>query len=75
VLIVLSVCAVAAMTTVGFGLASSTKRIGIHAAVLGALIAATLWVTIDMDYLRVGLIRVSDKPLRELRDSIADQTP
>lgn len=75
VLIVLSVCAVAAMTTVGFGLASATKRIGIHAAVLGFLLAATLWVTIDMDYLSFGLIRVSGQPLFELRDAISAPAP
>jgi hypothetical protein len=75
VLIVLCVCAVAAMTTVGFGLASATKRIGIHAAVLGFLIAATLWVTIDMDYLSFGLIRISKQPLLELKDSISSATP
>ncbi len=55
-----------ALFAIGVGHGQGGKR---HAAITGTLavlLAATLWTTIDLDYPRIGVIRISDAPLREL---------
>lgn len=72
VLGVLMVSAMAAVGSLGFGIASTEWKLRSHAMVLVALIGAALWITIDMDYLRVGLIRVSVAPIQAARDLMSD---
>jgi hypothetical protein len=72
VLGVLMTSAMAAVGSLGFGIASSEWKLRSHALVLVALIGSALWITIDMDYLRVGLIRVSDEPIQAARDAMSD---
>jgi hypothetical protein len=60
-------CAMTSLALVGFAIARSDRRLRASGVVLGVLIAATLWITLDLDYPRAGLIRITDSPLRELR--------
>lgn len=73
--IVLVACAMASVGTIGFGVEASDKRLRLPAAVLIFLIAATLWVTMDLDYPRFGLIRVSDQPLRDALSAMTERSP
>lgn len=63
VLIVLVVCAAASIGSVGLGVEVSDRRLRRPAMVLVFLIAATLWTTLDLDFPRTGLIRLSPQPL------------
>lgn len=37
---------------------------------LAALVAAVLWLVIDLDYPRAGLVRIGQVPMLELLDSL-----
>ncbi len=64
VLFLLFSSALAAMATVGYGLGLSKNRHHLAAGALCLLISVSLWTTIDLDFPRVGLIQISDAPLR-----------
>lgn len=58
------------MTVIGYGAgATGSRHISIVGA-LGLLIAVSLWVTIDLDHPRIGLIRVNAQSLTDLAASI-----
>lgn len=65
VMAVIIACSLASVASVGFGLATADPRLRVAAAVLAMLVAATLWIILDLDYPRLGFIQVSDAPLRE----------
>ncbi len=69
VLAVMVACAAISVGSVGYGLAGATRPLVWPGFALVALIGAVIWVTIDMDHPRWGLIRVSDAPLTELQRS------
>lgn len=73
--LVLIACAMASVGSIGFGVESSDSSLRIPSGVLIFLIAATLWITIDLDYPRVGLIRISGDPLREAVHSMQPAAP
>jgi len=50
---------------IGFGNGRVGRRFSVLDAVYGAVLAAALWITIDMDYSGIGIIRVSNLPLVE----------
>ena len=50
---------------VGFGNGRVGRRFSVLDAVYGAVLAIALWMTIDLDYPGIGLIRVSNLPLVE----------
>ena len=56
----------------GYGMASSKGRSWIHIVSFAAIIAATVFVILDLEYPRLGLIRVdaADEVLMELRRSM-----
>jgi hypothetical protein len=56
----------------GYGMAGSKQRSWIHMIVFAAMMAVTVFVIIDIEYPRVGLIRVeaADQVLVELRESM-----
>jgi hypothetical protein len=56
----------------GYGMARSKQRSWIHMIVFAAMMAVTVFVIIDIEYPRVGLIRVeaADQVLVELRESM-----
>jgi hypothetical protein len=50
---------------IGFGNGRIGRRFSLIDAVYGAVLAAALWMTIDMDYPGGGMIRVSNRPVVE----------
>lgn len=50
---------------IGFGNGRIGRRFSLLDAVYGAVLAAALWMTIDMDYPGGGMLRVSDRPVVE----------
>ncbi len=50
---------------IGFGNGRIGRRFSLLDAVYGAVLAAALWMTIDMDYPGNGMIRVSNRPVVE----------
>ena len=50
---------------VGFGNGRVGRRFSLLDAVYGAVLAIALWMTIDLDYPGIGLIRVSNLPVVE----------
>lgn len=60
-------CSLMSLGVIGFGCGLSGKRRLQMTVPLVLLIGAALWVTIDLDHPRAGLMRLSDAPLKELR--------
>jgi len=56
----------------GYGMAGSTQRSWIHMIVFAAMTAVTVYVILDIEYPRLGLIRMdaADQVLVELRESM-----
>ncbi len=50
---------------IGFGNGRVGRRFSVLDAVYGAVLAAALWMTIDLDYPGIGIIRVSNLPVVE----------
>jgi hypothetical protein len=50
---------------IGFGNGRVGRRFSVLDSVYGAVLAVALWMTIDLDYPGIGLIRVSNLPLAE----------
>lgn len=59
----LLVCASLSVGTIGYGMAGGRKSLVPPAIALIGLMAAVLWVVIDLDYPRYGLIHISDAPM------------
>jgi hypothetical protein len=66
VLLLLVLCSALAMAVIGYGSGRSAHRNLPITVSLAALISAALWITIDLDHPRAGLIRLEDTPLVEL---------
>ncbi len=62
----LGLCAVLALGCIGYGCGLIGRRNLSMTVPLAILISAALWTTIDLDYARIGLIRVSDQALADL---------
>jgi hypothetical protein len=56
----------------GYGMASSPRRSWIHMVIFAAIVAVTVFVILDLEYPRMGFIRVdaSDQVLSDLRRSM-----
>lgn len=63
----LIVCSALAVGVIGYGCGLGGGRRTPLTVALAVLIATGLWVTIDLDHPRAGLIRLSDAPLEDLR--------
>lgn len=63
-------CAGLSLATIGYAASAFGRRQGFIAGALAVLIASALWVTIDLDYGRHGLIRVNPQPLLDARDEL-----
>ena len=50
---------------IGFGNGRVGRRFSVLDAVYGIVLAAALWMIIDLDYPGIGIIRVSNLPLVE----------
>ncbi len=57
---------------VGFGMAGSKRRSGLHMLVYAAVLATVIYVILDLEFPRLGLIRVdaADQLLVEVRESM-----
>src|SRR5262249_8903695 len=67
VLGLLIACSLLTLAVIGYGCGvSAAGRWPWLNGSLAILIAAALWTTIDLDHPRVGMIRLSDRPLQEL---------
>ncbi|HVJ81070.1 MAG TPA: hypothetical protein VNC50_08375 [Planctomycetia bacterium] len=64
-------CAAIAIGSVGYGGGVAAERGRALTVVLAVLVVATLWVTIDLDHPREGLIRISPAPLEALQRTLA----
>jgi hypothetical protein len=75
VLFLLTSCALVAMFSVGQaqGLVGSHRRSTVFA--LAFLVAGALWITIDLDYPRRGLIRMTAAPLEAALDALSHDVP
>jgi len=67
VLGLLVACSSLALSVIGYGCGVAGRRRAPMTLPLTFLIGTALWVTIDLDYPRRGLIRLSDAPLEALR--------
>ncbi len=67
VLGLLIACSVLSIGTIGFGCGTAGRRRISLTLPLTFLIWASLWITIDLDHPRAGLLRLSDEPLRALK--------
>jgi zinc transporter ZupT len=56
-----------AIGIIGYGCGTGGKRRAPLTASLALLVGAALWITIDLDHPRAGLLRLSDAPLRDLK--------
>lgn len=70
VTLLLKIIAGAALFTVGFGNAISERRNVVLTTSLAFLVASVLWVTLDLDYPRMGLLQINDRPMVELYESL-----
>jgi hypothetical protein len=66
----LLLCAVLSMIATGYGSGLSGKRINMLNLALALLIATSLWITLDLDAPRMGLIRMSIEPMLDLQRSL-----
>ena len=55
--------AVIGVSIIGFGNGRAGRRFSLLDSVYGAILAIALWMTIDLDYPGIGLIRVSNLPV------------
>ena len=64
--------ALATSLLAGYGMAGAKTRSGLHMVGLAAVMAVAVYVILDMEYPRLGLIRVDafDQALVELRESM-----
>lgn len=68
-------CALACVAAVGYGLTGAHQGLRVPAMALIVLICATLWITIDLDYPRLGIIKLNDKPLMDARAAMTLPAP
>jgi len=67
VMCLLLVCSLLCVGIIGYGGGIDGHRRLPMSLSLALLVAASLWITIDFDHPRKGLLRISDAPLQELK--------
>jgi hypothetical protein len=72
ILLLLCVLSLVGALLVGYGTSSNKERSWFHPAMFAAILSLTVFVIIDLEYPRFGLIRIdtADQTLIELRDSM-----
>ena len=72
IFVMLAALALAGATLVGYGMASGKKRGWLHMVSFAAVLAVAFYVILDIEYPRLGLIRVDaiDQVLVDLRESM-----
>jgi hypothetical protein len=71
VLGLLAVCSVLTLAVMGYASALTRERNTLMVSAIAVLVAALLWTTVDLDWSRIGVIRVSDAPLQDLLTSLS----
>jgi hypothetical protein len=66
ILVLLVACTLLAIGVIGYGCGVSGRRRAALAVPLTIIVWASLWVTIDLDRPRAGLMQLSDAPLKDL---------
>lgn len=66
-------CVFLAIGIIGYGCGLTGRRNLIMTSSLVLLLAASLWMIVDLDYPRIGLIQLSDAPLKELDQALSAQ--
>src|SRR5262249_43943339 len=66
VLTLLIACSALALGTIGYGCGVGERRNSLLTVSLAIVIGVALWITIDLDYPRRGLMQLSDAPLEDL---------
>jgi hypothetical protein len=67
VMALLIACSMLAVGVIGYGSGVGGRRRAPLTMSLAILIGAALWITVDLDHPRAGLIRLSDAPLEALK--------
>ena len=67
VLGLLIACSLLSVGVIGYGCGISGRRRATLTWSLAIIVASSLWITIDLDHPRAGLLRLSDEPLKMLR--------
>ncbi len=75
VLGLLVACSAISLALLGYGCGRDGARQFAGAGALAFLVASALWVTIDMDNPRFGIIRVNDEPLRAIQRTMSSAHP
>jgi hypothetical protein len=72
IFVMLAALALAGALLAGFAMAEGKGRSWVHMLAFAAILATTVWITIDLEYPRLGLIRVDavDAVLSDLRRSM-----
>lgn len=63
----LVVCSLLAVNVIGYGCGIDGRRRWLQTVSLALLISAALWITIDLDHPRKGVLRLDDAPLQALK--------
>lgn len=66
-------CSLLSMGVIGYGCGTSGRRRAPLTVPLGMLIGASLWISIDLDQPRAGLIQLSDAPLKALKFDLSQK--
>lgn len=66
VLVVLLICSFASVASVSIGVEAADERLRIPAMIVVLLIGLVLWVIIDLDLPRVGLIKIHPQPMLDV---------
>jgi hypothetical protein len=72
VLGVLIACSALATSVIGYGCGLGGRRRAPMTVSLALLIGAALWITIDLDHPRAGLLQLSDAPLAALKFEVPE---
>lgn len=67
---ILVVCSMAGVACISLGHKPAHTQLRMPGAILSLLITAALWTTLDLDFPRAGLVRISDQPLRDMMASL-----
>jgi len=63
----LIVCSLLAVNVIGYGCGIDGRRRWLLTVSLAILISSSLWITIDLDHPRRGMLQLDDAPLKALK--------
>jgi hypothetical protein len=63
-------CTAVALSALGYGCGKKGRRHWASTSSLGLLLAAVLWIVLDLDYPRAGLLQINQDPMIALMESL-----